>query len=94
MQKRWVATKDDRTRDTHRDLDGTQIAPDAEFVSPSGAKALFPGQFGDPAEDVNCRCGHIWVVEGLEPKLMRVRGEGIVEYQTYRDWEKAREGKK
>lgn len=94
LKKRWVATLDDRTRDTHQSLDGQTVERDGEFTSPTGATAPYPGAFGVAAEDVNCRCSHIYVVEGLEPKLRRVRGEGIVEYQTYRDWEKAREGKK
>ncbi len=61
-QKEWLATQDDVVRDTHADLDGTVIDADDEFESSSGATALYPGGFGDPAEDVNCRCGVLPVV--------------------------------
>lgn len=90
MQKKWVAALDDRTRDTHRSLDGQTVGPDEVFTSPTGAVALHPGEFGVPAEDINCRCAFIWVVEGLEPKLRRSREDGIIEYQTYKDWHAAR----
>lgn len=57
--KVWHATRDKRTRDTHRALDGQEVAFRAEFVSPSGARLQFPGDPAAPAEEViNCRC---WV---------------------------------
>lgn len=52
----WVATQDDRTRDTHADMDGQKVGLGEMFVSPSGAKAEHPGGFGVPEEDINCRC--------------------------------------
>lgn len=90
MRKMWRATLDDRTRDTHASLDGQVVGMDEKFQSPSGATALYPGAFGVAAEDINCRCGFIYIVDGMMPSARRVRGEGIVEYQTYREWEKAR----
>lgn len=53
--KQWCATLDDRTRDTHRQLDG-QIRELDEAFEVAGKKAMQPGGFGDPAEDCNCRC--------------------------------------
>jgi uncharacterized protein with gpF-like domain len=59
----WRATKDGRTRDTHREMDG-QVKPMGQlFVSPSGARLRYPGDANAPASEiVNCRC---W----REPKI-------------------------
>ena len=54
--KRWVAILDDKTRDTHFYLDGTEVPLDAYFYSYSGDKALYPHGFQTAAENCNCRC--------------------------------------
>ena len=51
----WDASLDGDTRDTHRMLDGTVIEV-GEYFGSNGNKARYPGDFGDPAEDCNCRC--------------------------------------
>lgn len=51
----WCAVLDGRTRDNHRKLDG-QIREVGEAFEIDGKKAKYPGGFGDPAEDCNCRC--------------------------------------
>lgn len=57
IKKQWDSTLDGVTRDTHRELDGQIVDVDEEFVIPStGARAMYAGGFGDPAEDCNCRC--------------------------------------
>jgi uncharacterized protein with gpF-like domain len=53
--KQWDATLDGATRKTHRKLDG-QIREVDEPFEANGKKAMYPGDFGDPAEDCNCRC--------------------------------------
>lgn len=53
--KQWDATLDSDTRDTHRRLDG-QIREVDEPFEMDGKTAMYPGEFGDPAEDCNCRC--------------------------------------
>lgn len=53
--KQWDATLDGRTRLTHRELDG-QIREIDESFEIAGHKAMFPGNFGIPSEDCNCRC--------------------------------------
>lgn len=53
--KQWDASLDDKTRDTHRQLDG-QIRELDEVFELQGKTAMMPGGFGDPAEDCNCRC--------------------------------------
>lgn len=53
--KTWDATLDDKTRTTHRQLNGRTVAWDEYFWTVNGA-ALYPGGFGIPEEDINCRC--------------------------------------
>ena len=53
--KQWSSTLDGSTRDSHRKLDG-QIREIEEPFEVDGMEAMFPGDFGDPAEDCNCRC--------------------------------------
>lgn len=53
--KQWDATLDSNTRETHRELDG-QIAEVDDPFKYSGGEVYAPSQFGDPAEDCNCRC--------------------------------------
>lgn len=53
--KQWDSTLDGRTRDTHRKLDG-QIREVDEPFEVDGKKAMKPGDFGRPEEDINCRC--------------------------------------
>lgn len=53
--KTWDATLDDRTRLTHILLNGQTIDFDKYFWTVNGA-ARFPGDFGIPEEDINCRC--------------------------------------
>lgn len=53
--KQWDSTLDKRTRATHRRLDG-QIRELDEPFEVDGHKAMYPGGFGIPKEDIHCRC--------------------------------------
>ena len=53
--KQWSAIRDERTRYTHRLLDG-QVRELDEYFEVHGKKALRPHGFGLPEEDINCRC--------------------------------------
>lgn len=53
--KQWDATLDGETRPTHRELDG-KIVETNDLFKVHGKSARYPGDFGDPAEDCNCRC--------------------------------------
>jgi SPP1 gp7 family putative phage head morphogenesis protein len=83
--KQWVATLDTKTRDTHGILDGQFADKDGLFWS-QGESATGPGMFASAAQVVNCRCRLIDVIEDMAPEYRRVRGEGIVPYQTFNDW--------
>ena len=56
VKKMWNTMLDDKVRETHQYLEGIEVGLDDLFYSVSGASALFPGGFGDPEEDCNCRC--------------------------------------
>lgn len=96
-KKMWVSTLDTRTRDTHRHLDGQIVGVDEKFKSKSGFFALAPHMFGNPAEDINCRCTMIVHIDGLEPKVRRARDKDgknkVIPYQTYNEWFKDLEGR-
>lgn len=62
-RKRWLATRDDRTRETHRTwawAKGADVVPiERPFVLPSKARLMHPGDtsLGAPlSEIVQCRC--------------------------------------
>ena len=63
IYKQWDSTLDMKTRPTHRELDGQMIGVNDYFHSSGGGKALYPGGFGDPKEDCNCRCCLVQVAE-------------------------------
>lgn len=95
VKKRWIATLDDRTRDTHRDLDGQTVPVDEPFEV-DGMEIMYPGDpSAEPELVYNCRCTMIQVFEGIDRKSVRRDDEGnMVEDMNYREWEewKKREG--
>lgn len=56
VEKVWVTVGDERVRDTHRDLHGVSVPIRDRFYTNDGDSALFPGGFGKPENNVNCRC--------------------------------------
>lgn len=76
VRKRWVATKDGRTRHSHQKLDGQTVDWDEPFTSELG-KIRYPGDpRAKPANVYNCRCTMRTVEKpGMEaePRKMRVR---------------------
>ena len=96
VRKRWVATKDGRTRHAHQKLDGQTVDWDKPFNSELG-KIRFPGDpRAKPALTYNCRCTLRTVEKpGIEaePRKMRVRDPKtgrnvVVEEMTYEQWER------
>ena len=90
--KQWDSTLDDKTRSTHRELDGQIREVDEPFEIPStGSKAMYPGGFGIPKEDINCRCVMItrarWALGDEEYKYSRFSGNIIsTESKEYKKW--------
>lgn len=96
IRKRWVATKDGRTRHAHRRLDGQTVDWDKPFSSELG-KIRFPGDpRAKPGNVYNCRCTMRTVeAPGIEaePRKMRVRDPKtgrnvVVNEMTYEQWER------
>lgn len=57
VRRRWNATKDKRTRDSHAEMDGQTVGLDEPFISGLGNELMYPGDPDAPAEDrINCRC--------------------------------------
>lgn len=85
LRKRWIATKDMRTRHAHAMLDGQTVELDKPFEI-EGHKLMFPGDPTGLARLVwNCRCTMRTVEkEGIEaePRQMRVRNP---------EWDEAKE---
>jgi RNA polymerase sigma factor (sigma-70 family) len=79
--KRWIATKDERTRDTHRHLDGQAvIGLDAPFASTSGAMLRWPHDPDAPAaETVNCLLpgARVFAVDVVAASRREYRGEAV-----------------
>lgn len=61
-RKRWLASLDDRVRDTHAEANGQTVDLDEDFEVGS-ARGPAPGQMGEAEEDCNCRCTIVAVVE-------------------------------
>lgn len=88
MLKEWVSTADDRTRESHAEMDGVRVK----------VKDLFPNHLecpgdhrGEPAEVYNCRCTMRAVFPkyktGKEKRYSAVPGhEGYHNIQTYDEW--------
>jgi hypothetical protein len=81
----WVSTLDNRTRADHADMDGELSDEEGQFTLPDGTVGI-QHNFGDPAQDINCRCAQIQVIDGLTPIVRRTRGEGIIPNQDFGSW--------
>lgn len=90
IQKVWVATLDDRTRDSHRVMDGQVVEVYEDFIMPGDIKASAPGLSGSASGDINCRCTIRAEVVGFTPQARRAREDGIIPQQTYQQWAKAK----
>lgn len=98
--KQWDSTLDGATRPTHRQLDG-QIREIDEPFKMGGMEAMFPGDFGDPAEDCNCRCVSLtrakWALDDDELEAMKDRADffGLDKTSNFEEFkEKYLEGSK
>lgn len=82
IQKEWMATLDNRTRDSHQKLDGERV----DWKKPFSNELMYPGDpSGDPAEVYNCRCTMI----PFYPEYESAADKRI----TYQEWAGQREEK-
>lgn len=108
VKKKWIATLDNRTRDTHQELDGQTIGKDEPFTvqldDGTEAEIMFPGDPSCKYPELiyNCRCSMIEVYEGIERRSVRRAYEDpdetgrrrsyTVENMTYKEWKAWKEG--
>lgn len=94
VRKRWVATKDSRTRHAHGMVDGQTVDWDKPF-NVDGYDMMYPGDMSAPGYLVyNCRCT-VRTVEraGIEaePRKMRVKNANgeyeIVSEMAFAEWQ-------
>lgn len=90
--KQWDSTLDGKTRPTHRALDGQIVGVDEYFKSESGYKALYPGGFGIPSEDCNCRCCLLqrakWALSDEEFTKMNGKTNELQHFESVDDYDK------
>lgn len=97
IRRRWVCTKDARTRMSHGKADGQTVTGTKTPFIVGGYKMMFPGDksLGAPGHEIyNCRCTTRTVEkDGIEaePRQMRVKnpetGETmLVNEMTYQEW--------
>ena len=90
--KQWDAVLDGNTRTDHRVLDG-QIREVGEPFEIDGKKAEYPGAFGRPEEDCNCRCVALtrakWALDADELQTMKDRAKffGLDKTEGFREFE-------
>lgn len=56
VRKKWNTMLDDRVRDPHAYMQGMVVGLHDEFYTYTGDSTLYPGGFGVPELDINCRC--------------------------------------
>jgi hypothetical protein len=60
VTKIWLATEDERTRETHSEADGQEV-PLNEYFTVGDGELLYPGDPNGPDEEIiNCRCTIIY----------------------------------
>ena len=86
LEKEWMATLDERTRESHRELDGERVANDEPFSN----GLMYPADpSGDPAEVYNCRCRIVPRIKGRQ--YDRSGRYSKLEDKTYEEWKKGKE---
>ena len=97
VKKRWIATLDERTRESHQALDGDTIDVEEKFAN----GLMYPGDPNGAAKEVfNCRCKIIQIFEGITRNVARRaydtdedgrRTSYIVKDMTYKQWKEWKE---
>ena len=103
VKKKWLATLDSRTRDTHQRLDGQEVPVDEPFEI-DRMEIRYPGDpSAEPELVYNCRCTMIEVYEGIKRKSVRraydddengerdTKNSYLVEDMTYLEWKEWKE---
>lgn len=90
MEQVWLATLDERTRDSHRELDGEAIKVGDKWHHPKFSNGLrYPGDpDGPPAEVYNCRCTMVAQVAGVDMNVsdLSERNNYKLGGMSYKEW--------
>ena len=77
--KQWDASLDGKTRKLHRELDGKICEVGEPFIEVGTRKVMYPGDFGDAAQDCNCRCVALtrarWALDEKELETLKKRAQ-------------------
>lgn len=77
VTKTWLATNDDRTRETHAEADGQEV-PLNEYFDVGGAPLMYPGDPDGPDEEViNCRCTQVYSGSGEPPPEQEIVASAV-----------------
>lgn len=100
VRKQWLATLDNRTRHTHRELDGMKVETDEPFkvTDDDGTEyeIMFPGDpDADPAMIYNCRCTLLTVIPNheIDTSDLSLRHDAHLDGMTYEEWKEDRKSK-
>ena len=96
LEQEWLATLDERTRHSHRELDGQHVPVGGKFKVPSSGHELeFPGDpKAHPSEVWSCRCTLVaWFHEDGEESA-KGRFSRLPKGMTYEDWKRNKEAEK
>ena len=88
--KKWLATHDGKTRDTHREMDGEEVPYDQPFSN----GLMFPKDPTGAAEEIyNCRCVMRTVLPKYENRENYWRENDTIEGQSYEEWKAGKKAK-
>lgn len=91
--KQWDASLDMVTRPVHRQLDG-QIRETEDTFDAGGYHVMYPGAFGVPSQDCNCRCVALtrarWALDEKELEILQERAAyfGLDKTADFQDYKK------
>lgn len=80
LKKVWMATPDDRTRESHLELDGQEQNIEDPFVDMDGNELMFPADpSADPSTVYNCRCTMVTKIISVNGNAQEETEEDITE---------------
>ena len=92
LKKVWMATLDERTRESHVDLDGEE----RELDEPFSNGLMYPADpNGEPAEVYNCRCTMVKQIDKYKTDWsdLRNRNDDKLGNMSYDEWKRERGSK-
>ena len=86
VKRKWIATLDGRTRESHAALDG-KFCDEEGYWHIGDDKGRYPGNFSKAENVIHCRCSVVDVIdEG--PQLRRAKGSEDFSWRNYEQWKK------